>query len=421
MKKITGTKYMNAFQLQWLILTLFTESYGSEEKEDNFDDTTLKKTQFESSIPAKSDEEDATVGQKITETNPVISVASEVVYDINNFTDVKSETEVNDDEDKILETSEEHKSKFIFYETECSRTDISTNAVRSQETILQKKTRSESFTCVAIEREENATLEVSLRSRDNEHLNNLAEVKNETVTHEDNKKISEILEDNKIKFIDNETELLSVTKKETNDSLCAGRTDIIFAQNGEKVCTYSSHPDVNSDTTDITVLFENKEIKDAEPNKVNDENVQGAENEFKALNSDKDAENVEESKNPPNDNNNENTKDVDNGEDNEVAVEESKNTENVNNNDITKEFGNVENGHGEYLYRLLRPGEDYENGITPKNINSTISINDHVAKESSSCTYRVQSQKKRYLNLRRLYGGKKGIWREQLSKMTKVS
>lgn len=124
-------------------------------------------------------------------------------------------------------------------------------------------------------------MEVNLRSRDNEHLNNLAEVKNETVTHEDNKKISEILEDNKIKFIDNETELFSIAKKETNDSFCAGRTDIIFAQNGEKVCTYSSHPDVNSDTTDITVLFENKEIKDAKLNKVNDENVQGAANEFK--------------------------------------------------------------------------------------------------------------------------------------------
>ena len=107
-------------------------------------------------------------------------------------------------------------------------------------------------------------------------------------------------------------------------------------------------------------MFENKEIKDAEPNKVNDENVQGAENEFQALNSDKDAENVEESKNPPNENNNENTKDFDNGVDNDVAVEESKNTENLN-NDITKEFGNGEDDHREYLYRLLRPGEDYEN------------------------------------------------------------
>lgn len=103
----------------------------------------MKKTKFESSIAAKSDDEDTTVGHKIAETNLVISVASEVVYDINNFTDVKSETEVDDDEDNILETSEEHKSKFIFYETECSRTEISTNAVRSQETILQKKTRSE--------------------------------------------------------------------------------------------------------------------------------------------------------------------------------------------------------------------------------------------------------------------------------------
>ena len=137
---------MNAFQLQWVILALFTGTYGSEEKEDNFDETPLKKTKFESSTAAKSDEEDATLGHKIAETNLVLSVASEVVYDINNFTDVKSETEVNDDEDKILETSKEHKISFMNYETECLRTEISTIEVRSEQTILQKKPRSDSFT-----------------------------------------------------------------------------------------------------------------------------------------------------------------------------------------------------------------------------------------------------------------------------------
>ena len=387
---------MNAFQLQWVILALFTGTYGSEEKEDNFDETPLKKTKFESSTAAKSDEEDATLGHKIAETNLVISVASEVVYDINNLTDVKSETEVNDDEDKILETSKEHKIKFINYETECSITEISTIEVRSEETILQKKTRSDSFTCVAIDREDNATLEVSLKSRDNEHLNNFEDVKNETMTHDDDKKISVSSEENIMKFTDNETELFSITKKETNDSLGAERMDFIFAQNDfkeccENVCTFSSHPDVYSDTTDITVLSLSKEIKGTEPNKDNNDNVGDAEDEFKALNSDKDAENGEESKNPANVKNNENTKEFNYGEDDEIVVEEFKHTENVNDNDNSREFGNGEDDvqvvaetHRQYLYRMLRPDEDHGNGITPKDINSTTSINDHVAYGSSS-------------------------------------
>ena len=95
--------------------------------------------------------------------------------------------------------------------------------------------------------------------------------------------------------------------------MAAARTKINFAQNQfyefcKKVCTFSSLLYVSSDTTDIIVWFESKETNVAEPNKINDENVQDAENEFKALNSDKEAENVEESRNPSNDNNEDNTK-----------------------------------------------------------------------------------------------------------------
>ena len=236
----------------------------------------------------------------------VASVASQIVNDFNNFTDVKSETEV-DDEDKILETSEEDKSKFINYQTECSITEISTNEVRSEEIILQKKTKYESCAYVAIHNDNKATFEVGHTSRDNEHLNNLADVKNETVTHDDDKKISEILEENKSQFNSNETELFPMTTIETNGISDAQRTEF------------------------------------------------------------------------------------NNGEDDEVVVVESKRLENVNENDDAKEFGNGDDDdnaagetYGQYLYRMLRPGEDHENGITPKNINSTTSINDHVANGSSS-------------------------------------
>ena len=189
----------------------------------------------------------------------------------------------------------------------------------------------------------------------------------------------------------------------TNDKSETERTEIIFAQDDfqeccEKACTYSSEPDLSSDTTDITVMFGSKEMNIAEPNKVNDENVKDAENEFKAFSFDKDGENGEKSKNPANVRNNENTKDFNNGED-DVVVEVSKNPENVKDNDDIKEFGNGDDDnqvavetHEQYLYRMLRPGEDHENGITAKDINSTTSINDHVAYGSSSC------QKSKYIS-----------------------
>ena len=117
-----------------------------------------------------------------------------------------------------MESSEDHKFKCINYETECAITKISTNDVRSVENILQMKIRSESCTCEAIDREDNATLEINLKCEDNVHLTNLSNFKIETVSHDDDKKIPEILEENKIKFINNETELFSLTKTVTNGS-----------------------------------------------------------------------------------------------------------------------------------------------------------------------------------------------------------
>lgn len=359
---------------------------SSEENDGDIDDIPLKKTKFESLIAAESDEEDPTPGRKIAVTNLVVSVASEVEYDFNNLTNDKSETELDEDEEKIFKTSEEHK----VYETEFSITEIATNEELSEKHILQKKTRSESFACVATDRDDNVTLKVSLRSRDIEQLNNFAGVKNETVTRDDDNKISETSEENKIRFINNKTQLFSRANIETNGNLDAERTEIIFAQNDFQECC-------ESDTTDITVMFGRKEINIAEPNKVNDENVKDAENEFKASSFDKECEKSEKSKNPANVKNNENTKDSNNGENDDVVVEVSKNPENVNDNDDIKKFGNGDNQvavetHEQYLYRMLRPGEDHENGITAKDINSTTSINDHVAYGSSS------SQKSKYIS-----------------------